>query len=299
MSVNQMQRMVKEICTSKGIECTLVSKNWIMILKKKDKVRYIAGYKFDVNGHGVGQVCDDKYAFYDVLQHFHLPVAEHYIIFPKYKEEEILAYAKKYDYQVIVKSNTGTCGNDMYRVTNVYDLMEKIKLLLSKHSSISLSPYYAIRNEYRSIILDNRVELFYQKKRPIVIGDGKRTIQELLYAFHPYYFQKIQNPTWNRILRDKEVYEYNWQFNLSKGAIPVLVENQVFQNKIETLALQVAKILNLRFASIDIIELETGEFLILEANSGVMMENFMKLVENGEKIAYSIYEKAITSMFVS
>ncbi len=295
--MNQIQHIIKEICKNKNIEYSLVSKDWIMILKRQNQVRYIVGYKFDLNDHGAGQICDDKYAFYDVLKQFELPLAEHYIVFKKYNLEEILTYAEIHQYHMVIKSNTGTCGNDMYYIKDASALEPTIEQLLKKHFSISLSPYYDIKTEYRCIVLNGKVELFYGKKRPIVYGNGTSTIHELLCKFNPHYFEEKQDSEWNRILNPNETYEYNWQFNLSKGAIPFWVEDEIIQNKVETLALKTAKILNLNFASIDIIELKTGEFLILEANSGVMMENFIRFFENGEQVAYSIYEKAVEAMF--
>ena len=61
--------------------------------------------------------------------------------------------------------------------------------------------------------------------------------------------------------------------------------------------LKVANALDLNFVSVDIIELFTGEILVLEANSGVMIENFIKLIPDGKKIAKNIYTKAIDEMF--
>ena len=55
--------------------------------------------------------------------------------------------------------------------------------------------------------------------------------------------------------------------------------------------------LDLKFASVDIIELESGELFILEINSGIMIENYAKSVKNGEQVCKEIYSKAIDLMF--
>ena len=65
--MNKVQKMIYEICREKGISFSLVSKDWIMILEKDHKVRYLCGYKFGLNDHAIGNVCDDKYALYEVL----------------------------------------------------------------------------------------------------------------------------------------------------------------------------------------------------------------------------------------
>lgn len=296
--MNHMQSIVRDICSENNIEYRLVSKDWIMILKYKNKIRYIVGYKFDLNNHAVGQICDDKYALYDVLKQFHIPVAEHHILFKKYDKDEVLKYAKKYEYNLVVKSNSGTCGNDMFHTLEKKDLFISIDKLFEKHDSISISPYYEIKNEYRTIILNDKVELVYGKRKPIVIGNGKNTIYELLCEFNEHYFKDLnKNQDLERILKDNELYEFNWQFNLSKGSIPFFIKDKDLEEKLKEIALQTAKVLNLNFASIDMIELETGQLLVLEANSGIMMENFIKIIKNGKDTARKIYTKAIEEMF--
>ena len=107
----------------------------------------------------------------------------------------------------------------------------------------------------------------------------------------------MQNSSLNRILKENEVYEYNWQFNLSKGAMPFLEVEKNIQQQVENLARKAAEKVNVQFASIDVIELESGELLVLEINSGVMLKNFMEIVPKGREIAKDIYKKAIEEMF--
>ena len=67
-------------------------------------------------------------------------------------------------------------------------------------------------------------------------------------------------------------------------------------DKAEELARQAVHALNLRFASVDLVECRDG-WKVLEVNSGVMMEN---LASNGMEyylLAKKIYRKAIQKMF--
>ena len=295
--MNNVQKIIKEICDEENITFNLVSKDWIMVLRKGDITRYIVGYKFDLNNHATGLICDDKYALYDTLKLLNIPIIEHKIIFKNYDKEEILEYAKKYNNNIVIKSNTGTCGNGMYHITDIDELFTKIDKLLISNYSISICPFYQIKNEYRTIILNNNVELFYGKKRPIVIGDGKKTIKELLCDFNNDYFSTINDIELDRVLPLNEEYIYNWQHNLSKGSVPFIEDNKELEKIMTSLALKTAEILKLVFASIDIVELETGEILILEINSGVMIDKFTSLIPNGRNIAKEIYRKAIKLMF--
>lgn len=296
--MNNVQKIIKEICDEEKIEFDLVSKDWIMVLKKNDKINYISGYKFDLNSQASSIICDDKYALYDVMRKYNISVVEHYIVFKNYNKLKLINYCNKFNFNIVVKSNTGTCGNDMYHVENKEDLFYRVDKLLEKNYSISLSPYYNIKFEYRAIVLDGKVELIYGKKKPTVIGDGIHSIYDLLCDFNPHYFCKIDNnAVLNKILKKDEKYEYNWQFNLSKGSIPFYLEDDNLKITIKNMALRVMNLLNLRFASVDIIQLKDGTFLLLEVNSGVMMENYSILMKDGYKTAKRIYKKAIDKMF--
>ena len=161
-----------------------------------------------------------------------------------------------------------------------------------------MCPYYEIKAEYRTIILDNEVKVLYGKKRPIVIGDDKSTKKELLLKFNENYFKKQNlDNSYNEILPKNTEFIYNWQFNLSQGANIFLVKNEKISTKIENLALTISKKLGIRFCSIDIIETVDNNFLIMEANSGVMMDNFIELYPSGYDIAFKIYEEAVLKMF--
>lgn len=293
-----MQSILKDICDKKGIKFTLVSNGLLSILEKEGKTRYLIGTKFDLNNHVVGNICDDKYALYSVLDYFKIPVAEHLLINRNYNKEEIMRFWKNNNFNVVVKSNIGKCGNDMYHVTNEKELFEKINELLDRFYSISISPYYEIENEYRTIILNGKVELIYGKIKPVIVGDGKRSIYELLCEFNPIYFKNRKEVLgFDKILNIGESYEYNWQFNLSKGSMPFIPDDVELINNIKALALKVVETVNLKFVSVDIIKLNTGELLVLEVNSGVTLSHFIQLIENGKNIAIEIYSKVIDEMF--
>ena len=295
--MNYVQKVIKNICEEKNIEFNLVSKDWIMVLKKDNRVKCISGYKFGLNNHSTGIICDDKYALYDTLKLLNIPIIEHKIVFRNYDKNEILDFFKKHNNDLVIKSNSGTCGLNIYHAINIGDLFKYIDLLLKNHSSISLCPFYKIKNEYRSVILKDNIELFYGKKRPIVYGDGEKSIKELLCEFNYDYFSKVEDNTLNKVLEKGKEYMYTWQHNLSKGAIPFEVIDNKLRENVQNLAKKTAKLLDLKFASIDIIELESKEILILEINSGVMIDNYAHYMKNGENICKDIYSKAIDLMF--
>ena len=290
--------MIEEICKEEKIEYKLLSKDWIYLLEKDSKAKYIVGYKFDLNGHGIGNVLDDKYAFYEVLLEKGYPTISHYIIFKNYQREKIESLFSKYQENVVIKSNTGTCGGEVFHIKEKEELFQVIDLLLKKHFSISLCPFYTVESEYRVIVLDNEVKVMYQKNRPMVVGDGIHTIRELLEEFNPFFFEEKElDDSFDQILEKKKKFTYSWKFNLSQGSIPIEIDDELIKRKISNLALEISKNLGITFGSIDIIQTESDELLIMEANSGVMMDHFIELYPNGYQIAKTIYKKAILKMF--
>ena len=135
----------------------------------------------------------------------------------------------------------------------------------------------------------------YCKIKPVVYGDGVKKLSELLLEFNPYYFKDKKIP--NIILKPNEKYEYGWQFNLSQGANIFMDIPDDLTKKISFLAKKVAKEINVRFCSIDIILDSNNRLYLMEANSGVMLDNFMNIHPNGISIAKFIYGSAINKMF--
>ena len=43
------KKIIKEIADELDIKYTLVSKDWVIMLEKDNMIRYITGYKFDIN----------------------------------------------------------------------------------------------------------------------------------------------------------------------------------------------------------------------------------------------------------
>ena len=297
--MEEFNKLIQEIGKSLDIKVTLLSDNWLTVLEKDNNIHYIQGYKFDLNNHGLGNIVDDKGLFYDLLTYKNLPIIEHKVLFKNYDKDFVLDYFNIHNKEIIVKGNIGTCGKQVYKVNDTSTLFDTIDKLLESQFSISLCPYYDIINEYRVIVLNNEARVVYGKKRPIVIGDGKSTLKELAYSFNPNFYGKEKNleNIKDYIPKENESVILNFQFNLSRGALMFLDIEENLKNELVSLALKVSKEVNLTFGSIDIIKTSDNKLLIMEANSGVMMDNFIKLNKDGYSITKNIYRDAILLMF--
>ncbi len=296
------QDIIKEICDEKDISYKLISNNYLIMLQKDNKTKFIWGHKFDLNNHAIGLVLDDKYATYDMLKNNDIPVIEHSII---YKNDSKIKYAKnlntkkyyydlflKYNKNIVLKINNGSCGNGVYHIKSFNKFIAISNKLFKKHISLSVSPFVKIDCEYRIIVLKKRVMLIYGKKPPVVIGDGKTSLKDLLLEFNYNYFKnkKVKN----YVPKKGEFYNYSFKFNLSKGAIVTEVKDE--KEKLLEIVNDIINKLDINFCSIDIVKTE-NTFKVLEINSGVMINKYIKLVPNGRNIAKEIYKCAIMEMF--
>ena len=301
-------KMINEICEELNIKCTAVSKGWIFILEKDNITKLLAGYKAPLNDHAVGMVTDDKYALYDVLKYKNIPVAEYNIVYGEKIKEDYATGCNSFDYvknyflnnnqDIVLKPNDGTCGRDVYHITDIDTLEEIYNKLTRKYFSINMGPYYDIENEYRFIIHNNSIKIAYKKNKPVVYGDGRKTIRELLIDFnHDYFIDKLDDTIYDRILNINEEYEYNWKFNLSGGAVATLITDQEMFNKLSNIAIKAAQSINLKFGSVDIIVTKNHNIYILEMNSGVMIENYINQFDNGYSTAKELYKDVIKEIF--
>lgn len=292
-------KIIQEICNENNIKISRMSDDWIMELKKGGKTRYILGYKFDLNSSCTSEICNDKYALFSILENSAIPVIKQNILF-KNNDEKMLELLMQYNNNVVIKPNQGTCGENVFHITSKEDAINVYKNLIVS-GNVCICPFYNIKNEYRAIYLDNKIVYMYKKVKPILVGDGKKSIKELLIDFNSIYYSNSRHYTNEKynldyIPKKDEIIEYEWRFNLSKGAI---IEDISYNHEFEPakIAMKAAEKINLKFGSIDIIQTMEGEYKIIEINSGVMMENLVNLKSDGYNLAKGIYEKAVLKLF--
>ena len=300
--------IIEEICNEKEIKHKLLSKDWILMLEKNNKTRFISGYKFDSNSHALGTILDDKYALYEILKEKNIPIIEHQIVYNPNNRlsyaigcntyEYVEKYLKKHNNSIVIKPNDGTCGNNVYHIQNIDELTNILDTLFIKHHSLCMCPYYEIENEYRIILLNGEVQLCYEKNLPKAVGDGTSSIRELLIEFNPSYFSnKLSDSKYDRILKKDEIYTYNWKFNLSQGSISKTIEDNKLKENLMTIVNKIYNFIDVNFVSIDIIKTRDNNLQVLEINSGVMLENYLKQHPDERDKIKEIYKKAIGNLF--
>jgi glutathione synthase/RimK-type ligase-like ATP-grasp enzyme len=200
--------------------------------------------------------------------------------------------------KLVIKRNSGSGGSGVYIVENQGQLEAVTTEIFRTARSLSISPYYDIINEYRTIYCFGEPLLIYKKIRPHVTGDGKHTLSELVASAYNGEMEIADNRLDKAYVpANGEVVTISWKHNLGQGAEaePIDKDGEIY-SQIVALAKKAAECVNVNFASIDIIDTAEG-LKILEINSGIMMENFSSYDEENYNIAKSIYKRAIDRYF--
>lgn len=119
----------------------------------------------------------------------------------------------------------------------------------------TVAPYRTITREIRSIVLDGEILLTYEKRQTLV-EDGKVTM-----------------------------------FNLKYGAQPTDI---IAEGEVCDITLRAMKALNLRVAAVDVVE-ANGKYEVLEINSGITMEHYMRMSEQHYERGKNVYMKIIAA----
>lgn len=305
-----LDTVIKELCQEMNIKLEMLSYNWILQLTKDGKVRHITRNHFDNNPQASSEIANDKYATYEVLKSQKVPVIEHTMIFnpgtrSRYVPEEgIWSVIEKQFSQygsLVVKPNDGWQGEGVSLCHTKKELEVTIEKLFQKHGGISICPYYEIDTEYRTFYLNGEVLLIYGKTKPFVIGNGKSTLEELMQNLNlpdkKVVRENLSALDMTYVPKQEEKIEISWKHNLAAGSIPTILEKGELYQKIEQLAIQAGKAMNMNFATIDIIHTKNNELYVLEVNSGVCAPIFAEMVDNGYEKAKEVYRRALKDLF--
>lgn len=303
--------MIREICLEMDIKMEKLSYNWILQLTKDGKTRHITNYLFDINPQATGTIVSDKYATYEVLKSQNIPVIEHRMIMnPLVWGEfisnqgiwtDIISEFSRYG-TLVVKPNHASEGTGIKLCHSLKETEMAIqKLFHERAENVSICPYYHIQTEYRTFYLKGEILLIYGKTRPFVIGDGQSKLVELVKALSlpdkPIVQDNLDNLDMTYIPKEGEKVEISWKHNLSGGAKPAILEKGEFYQRIEKLAKEAGKAMNMNFTTIDIIHTTDDKLYVMEMNSGVCADIFAQTVEGGYDMIKDIYRKAIKAMF--
>lgn len=289
------EKIISEICKEENIKQEFFCDGYCLKLCKDNHFTFIYNKVFENNNSVTFRILRDKAAVFEILSKNNFDSVEHYYFHETEREKfnKTAGNLLKKHKKVVLKQNEGMSGNFVYLIENSSDLTNKSNEIFEKFQSISISPFYDIKHEYRVVVLNDKVELIFDKIRPFVVGDGKNTVAKL--AKNKYKYYKIdENIDTSLVLRAGEKLTLSWRHNLNFGSIPEVITDKKLLSNLSDLSKKIAKLLKIKFACIDIIETQ-GKLKVLEINSSVTMEKFASFSEENYNIAKNIYKKAILS----
>lgn len=207
--------------------------DWIISLSNtKYKVtRHIMGYTFPLNNVVAAKLCDDKSALSSVLEQAGIPCVSHTLLLtPEHtwflgedgNAERIKRFLQEHPFPIVVKSNEGTSGKDVFLIHNHAELEYTLLQLFQKHRGVALSPFMDISMEYRVIVLDDQELLTYGKQR----GEGE------------------------------------WKHNLSHGGKCEEVRDPAMRTQLHHLAKEALHAIGARLGAVDIVNTKEGYKII-------------------------------------
>ena len=300
-------RILREISVECGVAYKSYAYDWMIKLTKNGESRIIFGYNFPQNPATSAAVCTDKAAASALLADCGVPcVAHRFFIRPsefKYigvdgNWVELIGMLER-EGELVCKPNEGTGGGQVFRAGTVAALENAVTQIFSSHRSMAACKYHNIRSEHRVILLDGAALVAYEKKLPYVTGDGRSSIAALTAQKYPGYKDHLSGA--GDIPARGETAVVGWMHNLNRGASPELLDlSDPLAKRLEKLASDAASACGVRFASVDIINAAAqpeSEMMVLEINSGVMMEAFASVSNEFYNIAKNAYKNAVLKMW--
>jgi glutathione synthase/RimK-type ligase-like ATP-grasp enzyme len=251
-----MPAAILRACNEFGYTHTTFSDDWIVHIESNERSRWVFGYGFDLNPYAAAQNANDKVATYQVLSAAGVAALPHLLIRPQILTDEYVNSLR-----------TELEGNEIIvkpltgtsgdGITRHGSVDEALEHIRTKERpDWCMSPLVTIRNEKRLFMLDGELLVSYDKTMPV-------TIDGIIY------------------------------YNLGKGAHAVISEPSDDELSLARRALSV---LGLRVAAVDIITLTDGSQKIIEVNTGITMEHFMRQSEEYKEIGYGVYKKIVARM---
>lgn len=298
--------LLREIAKDNGFDFKTYSYDWVKALSKDDKAMYIYGYNYPLNNSCFTQIANDKACTYEVLSKNSISAVEHFyfmcpndIHYVKYlgvdgNWKQMIELLEKYK-KIVVKPNSGTGGAGLRTVTDEAELEKAVNEIFSQTSTLCISPYYEIEDEFRVIMLDGTPKLVFRKVRPYVVGNGTDNVA-ILCAKQNKKVDLSLGIDMSYVPKDGEKLEIGWKHNLGQGSAPEVISQGEKYEHITSFAKKAISVLGGRFASVDVVSID-GKLYVLEINSGVMMDNFANTNAENFNIAKSIYTEAIFKYF--
>jgi glutathione synthase/RimK-type ligase-like ATP-grasp enzyme len=252
---------ITKYCTSHGIACEVRSQDWLIVMERGGVRRFALGYDLGLNSAISHRIASDKAATSEILAMSDIPCIAHTQFFsPVFAD-----YAP------------------------AEGLQEALRALLRQYpQGVVVKP-----NEGTS------GRLVFKATNAAELDEAARKILASHLSLAISTYVGIAEEVRVVLIDDTPLAIYakqrgaDWRHNLDLGARPVLLQPGAAHDACVTLAVRAAQAIGIRFASVDIVRV-SGEWKVLEINSGVMMETLGK---HHPELVQAAYTAALDKVF--
>jgi glutathione synthase/RimK-type ligase-like ATP-grasp enzyme len=186
---------IRRYCAAHDIAVEIRSGGWLIAMHRGDERHFAFGYDIGLNSAIAHRLANDKSATAEALSLQGVPCIPHHLFLnPKLGRnvvgaawrEAMLVLLRDHPQGVVVKPNEGTSGRSVFKVTTEAELDHAAAEVFSMSTGLVISPYVAIENEVRVVLLDEVPRVVYSKQRgsdwrhnldagakPVLMEDGE------------------------------------------------------------------------------------------------------------------------------
>lgn len=321
-------RILSEIAPTIGATVVL-EPNWRVagqIIFKNGRKRYFRGSHLDLNPMGASEIARDKgYASF-FMQHMGYPVPPGRTYFSTPLARGIgssrdidgaYRYAVRLGFPVMVKPNSGSQGHGVARVYTKREFYKAMRAVF-RRDRVALVQRPLTGRDYRIVALDDRVISAYERIPLNVVGDGVRTIAQLLAQKQEEFkatgrdtlvrtedarmmaiLKRLQLTICSVLPAGTRVHLLD-NANLSSGGDAVDV-TATLHSDFRRLAIRLSADMGLRLCGIDLIvdgdiTQKPGKYWVLEVNAAPGLDHYVKTGSAQKKIVEAMYLEVLKAL---
>ncbi|HXH42826.1 MAG TPA: RimK-like protein [Bradyrhizobium sp.] len=186
---------IRRYCAQRGIDVDVRSDGWLIAMRRGPTRYFAFGHDIGLNSAIAHRLATDKSATAEALMLAGVPCVPHRLFLnPRLGRhvvggawrEAMLRLLHDHPQGVVVKPNEGTSGRSVFKVTTEAELDHAASEAFSMGTGLVISPYVAIEQEVRVVLLDDDPLVVYSKQRgsdwrhnldagakPVLLEDGE------------------------------------------------------------------------------------------------------------------------------
>lgn len=296
------------------------------IIFKNGGICYFRGTNLGLNSLGASEISRDKgYAAYFMARMGYSTIDGQTFYSDKWCKairsdkniDEAYQYAVELGMPIIVKPNSGSQGDGVCLVHDKIQFYRAMKQIF-KHDKIAIVQRPVRGNDYRLVVVDDRIISAYQRIPLSVIGDGRSTIAQLLRQKQDDY-KKIGRDTLIKN-SDPRIAEKLHSQGLTKRSVPLagrqvyLLDNAnlstggdavdvtgIIHPEFERIAVRLTRDMGLRLCGVDLmvegnISEAPNKYWVLEVNAAPGLDHYAKAGKEQEKVVEELYLEVLKAM---